>query len=125
MPFLRMTRALIQFAWGCNSLDIAHGLNGIETSLADPGDMIRVPRSITDAVERAVHVAVTLKELNAGSTVGSAPGGPPQRLNPEQRMAVAAVVTGACGDIPFALCGPPGTGKTLTLVETALQILER
>ena len=35
----------------------------------------------------------------------------PQRLNAEQRLAVASVLLGAGGPTPFALWGPPGTGK--------------
>ncbi|GIL79433.1 hypothetical protein Vretimale_18310 [Volvox reticuliferus] len=45
-------------------------------------------------------------------------------LNPEQRMACAAMLCGAGRDLPFVLFGPPGTGKTVTLVECALQILK-
>ncbi|GLI68259.1 hypothetical protein VaNZ11_012614 [Volvox africanus] len=44
-------------------------------------------------------------------------------LNPEQRLACAAMLCGAGRDLPFVLFGPPGTGKTVTLVECALQIL--
>jgi hypothetical protein len=47
-----------------------------------------------------------------------------QRLNAEQRRAVAALVCGAARAAPYALNGPPGTGKTVTLVEAALQVLE-
>ncbi|KAK9834613.1 hypothetical protein WJX74_005750 [Apatococcus lobatus] len=46
------------------------------------------------------------------------------RLNAEQRLAVASVMSRAGGDMPFALFGPPGTGKTVTLVECALQLLK-
>lgn len=42
-------------------------------------------------------------------------------LNAEQRLAVAALLCGAGGRVPFTLFGPPGTGKTVTLVECALQ----
>lgn len=45
-------------------------------------------------------------------------------LNPEQRMAVAAMLQGAGRTRPFVLFGPPGTGKTVTLVETALQLMD-
>ena len=44
------------------------------------------------------------------------------KLNAEQRLAVASVMSRAGGDMPFALFGPPGTGKTVTLVECALQV---
>ena len=44
------------------------------------------------------------------------------RLNAEQRLAVASVMSRAGVDMPFALFGPPGTGKTVTLVECALQV---
>ena len=44
-----------------------------------------------------------------------------QRLNDEQRLAVAAVLGGAAAGSPFVLFGPPGTGKTVTLVECVLQ----
>ena len=45
-----------------------------------------------------------------------------QRLNSEQRTAVASVLLRAGGPRPYALFGPPGTGKTVTLVECALQV---
>lgn len=48
-----------------------------------------------------------------------------QKLNAEQRLAVASVLCGAGGSTPFALFGPPGTGKTVTLVESALQVRKR
>lgn len=48
-----------------------------------------------------------------------------QRLNEEQRWAVAAVLAGAGAATPFALFGPPGTGKTVTLVECALQVRDQ
>ena len=45
-----------------------------------------------------------------------------QRLNEEQRVAVASMLLGVAGARPFALNGPPGTGKTVTLVEMGLQV---
>ncbi len=45
-----------------------------------------------------------------------------RQLNTEQRNAVASVLLGAGGPVPYALFGPPGTGKTVTLVECALQV---
>ena len=46
-----------------------------------------------------------------------------QKLNSQQRQAVASVLVGAGGGTrPLALFGPPGTGKTVTLVECALQV---
>ena len=45
-----------------------------------------------------------------------------QRLNEEQRVAVASMLLGVAGGRPFALNGPPGTGKTVTLVEMGLQV---
>lgn len=45
-----------------------------------------------------------------------------RQLNTEQRIAVASVLLGAGGSLPYALFGPPGTGKTVTLVECALQV---
>ena len=45
-----------------------------------------------------------------------------RQLNTEQRVAVASVLLGAGGAVPYALFGPPGTGKTVTLVECALQV---
>ena len=46
-----------------------------------------------------------------------------QKLNTQQREAVASVLVGAGGGRrPLALFGPPGTGKTVTLVECALQV---
>lgn len=47
------------------------------------------------------------------------------KLNAEQRLAVASVMSRAGADMPFALFGPPGTGKTVTLVECALQVRQR
>ena len=47
-----------------------------------------------------------------------------QKLNSQQRQAVASVLVGAGGGaLPLALFGPPGTGKTVTLVECALQVI--
>ena len=46
-----------------------------------------------------------------------------QKLNSQQREAVASVLVGAGGGChPLTLFGPPGTGKTVTLVECALQV---
>ena len=45
-----------------------------------------------------------------------------QRLNDEQKVAVASMLLGVAGARPFALNGPPGTGKTVTLVEMGLQV---
>ena len=46
-----------------------------------------------------------------------------QKLNSQQREAVASVLVGAGGGRhPLTLFGPPGTGKTVTLVECALQV---
>ena len=45
-----------------------------------------------------------------------------QRLNEEQKVAVASMLLGVAGARPFALNGPPGTGKTVTLVEMGLQV---
>lgn len=48
-----------------------------------------------------------------------------QKLNSQQRQAVASVLVGAGGgSLPLALFGPPGTGKTVTLVECALQVTD-
>lgn len=48
-----------------------------------------------------------------------------QKLNSQQRQAVASVLVGAGGGtLPLALFGPPGTGKTVTLVECALQVTD-
>ncbi|KAK9829778.1 hypothetical protein WJX72_007868 [[Myrmecia] bisecta] len=58
-------------------------------------------------------VASSIRELGA------------QTLNQEQRAAVAALLCGAGVAAPYALFGPPGTGKTVTMVECALQILQR
>lgn len=63
------------------------------------------------AVGKLVEKAASLEELGA------------QKLNSQQRQAVAAVLVGAGGGgLPLALFGPPGTGKTVTLVECALQV---
>lgn len=46
-----------------------------------------------------------------------------QKLNSQQREAVASVLVGAGGGRhPLTLFGPPGTGKTVTVVECALQV---
>lgn len=46
-----------------------------------------------------------------------------KRLNPEQRLFIAACLGRTSGDRPLILFGPPGTGKTFCLVETALAVL--
>jgi hypothetical protein len=46
----------------------------------------------------------------------------PCPLNPEQCMAVAAMLCGGGRAAPYALFGPPGTGKSVTVVEAILQI---
>lgn len=63
------------------------------------------------AVGKLMEKAGSLKELGS------------QKLNSQQRQAVASVLVGAGGGaLPLALFGPPGTGKTVTLVECALQV---
>lgn len=47
-----------------------------------------------------------------------------QGLNTVQRQAVSDIVTPG-HTIPYLISGPPGTGKTKTIVESALQILQR
>ena len=44
-------------------------------------------------------------------------------LNFEQQKAVAGVLEGQYGTVPYLVSGPPGTGKTSTIVEMVLQIL--
>lgn len=41
------------------------------------------------------------------------------------QKAVDAVITHNFGDVPFLISGPPGTGKTKTIVEIALQLLQK
>ena len=45
-----------------------------------------------------------------------------QKLNEEQKWAIASFLAGASTNGPFTIYGPPGTGKTVTLVECALQV---
>jgi len=47
------------------------------------------------------------------------------QLNYEQMKAVDAVQSATYGTLPFLIFGPPGTGKTKTIVETALQLINR
>jgi len=62
------------------------------------------------SVESLAQLAASLKLLG------------PTPLNPEQRMAVAAMLAGSGRSLPFSLFGPPGTGKSVTVVECILQI---
>ncbi|XP_045490449.1 RNA helicase Mov10l1 [Pieris rapae] len=45
--------------------------------------------------------------------------------NPEQRSAVAHIVSGTNGLAPYIVYGPPGTGKTMTIVEAIIQLVVR
>ena len=119
MPFVRMTRALSLVARAVNDLDVSHAIGAAEGLEVEPADMLHVPKAACDLVRAAAQACAGLEERNAERAGG------PQRLNDEQRAAVAAVLASASGDVPFALFGPPGTGKTLTLVEMALQVLHR
>ena len=47
------------------------------------------------------------------------------QLNYEQMKAVDAIQTAEYGTLPYLIFGPPGTGKTKTIVETALQLVNR
>lgn len=64
---------------------------------------------------RAPSQALVQKTRDAIAEVGS------QRLNAEQRMAVAGFLE-ADSSSAFTLFGPPGTGKTVTLTECCLQV---
>lgn len=61
-------------------------------------------------------MADVLAEARAIEEVGK------QRLNEEQRIAIASVLCGTGDSAPFALFGPPGTGKTVCAVECVLQV---
>ncbi|KAK5168108.1 uncharacterized protein LTR77_006676 [Saxophila tyrrhenica] len=50
---------------------------------------------------------------------------PDPLLNYEQSKAIDTVLGGRYGPVPFIVSGPPGTGKTKTVVEMALQLLQR
>ncbi|KAL8711519.1 MAG: hypothetical protein Q9225_007109 [Loekoesia sp. 1 TL-2023] len=45
-----------------------------------------------------------------------------RHLNHEQKKAVDAILSRACGNLPFIINGPPGTGKTKTIVEVVTQM---
>ncbi|PVH81766.1 P-loop containing nucleoside triphosphate hydrolase protein, partial [Cadophora sp. DSE1049] len=47
------------------------------------------------------------------------------QLNWEQKKAIESICSRNYGTLPFLVSGPPGTGKTKTLVEVALQLVER
>lgn len=46
-------------------------------------------------------------------------------LNYEQQRAVNTILHESYGPVPFIISGPPGTGKTKTIVELALQMVQR
>lgn len=48
-----------------------------------------------------------------------------EMLNFEQQRAIATVIKGKYGTVPYIVSGPPGTGKTKTVVELALQLLNK
>ncbi|PRW57862.1 helicase MOV-10 [Chlorella sorokiniana] len=89
----------------------ANGGNASRTSSLDEDAKHRI-RQLQPGADAVAAVAANLQERGK------------QRLNAEQRTAVAAVVSGAGRAFPYALFGPPGTGKTVTLVECALQLLQ-
>lgn len=51
-------------------------------------------------------------------------GNPAIQANNDQRRAVALVLSGVHGAVPFVLFGPPGTGKTSTMIECIFQLLK-
>ena len=72
---------------------------------------MQAAKDVQATVGKLQSKADSLKELGS------------QKLNSQQRQAVASVLVGAGGGtLPLALFGPPGTGKTVTLVECALQV---
>ena len=46
-------------------------------------------------------------------------------LNYEQQKAISTIVDNKYGAVPYLISGPPGTGKTKSIVETAIQLINR
>lgn len=104
-PLMHMRGALIATASMAHSARLLPSLDGSDAT--DPG-MQPVLADVTSLAE-------TLPCMSRSG----------ERLNAEQRLAVAAVVLGAGRPSPYAVWGPPGTGKTVTLVACALELRRR
>ncbi|KAI7838701.1 hypothetical protein COHA_007499 [Chlorella ohadii] len=109
----------------------ADGKAGAANGMASAADGTAGTCSMADGASSSISEAVLRRfrrlQPEADDVAAAAAGMQErgrQRLNGEQRTAVAAVVCGAGRAYPYALFGPPGTGKTVTLVECALQLLQ-
>lgn len=114
---------------------LLHALRALR-DVMEPGSRPRIPRSILFPTADALAVPPEIVASTASSDVIRVLESEVRRLariispvcdtlNEEQRIAVAAILSGWHGSVPFLLHGPPGTGKTLTVCEAVFQLLAR